>query len=199
MLINACIPAKLDVYQGRSSQSNPSHSGGAVQIGDRQPRFHLRAVRNPRLVLAPKKWNPHAIFTFEIHSPQKRFLFIFLLEISLMPNHVHSSIPKTKTWHEGNFKRKESIYRLYRAFWTFFLWERFVLNLYLRFVLNGWELNLYHVPRNGLAKIVSAVSVPIYSLIRSGGAMQTVLIIQIYPLDCLQQVWLNANRDHWAQ
>ena len=38
-------------------------------------------------------------------------------------------------------------------------------------VLNGWELNLYHVPRNGLAKIVSAVPLPIFHLIVS--AMQS--------------------------
>ena len=39
-------------------------------------------------------------------------------------------------------------------------------------VLTGWELNLYHVAWNGLAKIVSAVWVPICRLIRSG-AKQT--------------------------
>ena len=62
----------------------------------RQPRFHPRAVRNPRLVLAPKKWNPHAIFTFGIHSPTKRFLCIFHLKIF-----THKSWnPKTKTSHE---------------------------------------------------------------------------------------------------
>ena len=64
------------LQRGASSQSNSSHSGPAVQIGARQPGFHLRAVSKPRLVLAPKKWNPHAIFTFGIHSPTKRFLCI---------------------------------------------------------------------------------------------------------------------------
>ena len=36
---DARVPAKLKVHKGGSSQSNPSHSGGAAQIGARQPRF----------------------------------------------------------------------------------------------------------------------------------------------------------------
>ena len=63
------------------------------------------------------------------------------------------------------------------------------------FVVVWWELNLYLVSWKGVAEIVSAVGLPIRHLI---SAMQN-LIIQIYPLSCLQPVWLNAIRDHWAQ